>query len=289
MPVERGSLAGLSRHGYPGFGWSPGTNEIIRALRCARRLRQNRRMARAWLQWTCLALCALQGTLAVAMTVEGPVAIDVGHYLEAPGATSARGRVEFEFNRELALSIDSALKGEGYATLVIGAGGTENSLGRRPAKARDAAFFLSVHHDSVQPHFLQTWVHEGQERRFSDRYAGFSLFVSRRNPALTRSLRCATQLGEELRRAGFEPSLYHADPIPGEMKPFADRENGVHYYDNLAVLKGARSPAVLLEAGVIVNRGEELVLAEPRMRERMATAVALGLVRCLGSPPRGGR
>jgi len=32
----------------------------------------------------------------------------------------------------------------------------------------------------------------------------------------------------------------------------------VHYYDNLIVLKTARTPAVLLEAGVIVNRDEEL-------------------------------
>ena len=209
------------------------------------------------------------------------VAIDVGHSLDAPGAMSARGRAEFEFNRELALAIERALKAQGVATLVIGADGRENGLGGRPAKARGAGFFLSVHHDSVQPHFLASWVHEGRELRYSDRYAGFSLFVSRRNAALPGSLRCASRLGEELRQAGFRPSLYHADPIPGEMKPFADRANGVHYYDNLAVLKGAASPAVLLEAGVIVNRAEEMVLGKARTRERMAAAVAAGLARCL--------
>jgi N-acetylmuramoyl-L-alanine amidase len=214
----------------------------------------------------------------------GPgVAIDIGHSLDAPGATSARGRVEFEFNRELALAIDRALKAAGVATRVIGADGKEDRLGARPAKARGADFFLSVHHDSVQPHFLQGWVHEGQERLYSDRYAGFSLFVSRRNAALHGSLNCASRLGEELRRAGFRPSLYHADPVPGEMKPFADRKNGVHYYDNLAVLRGAASPAVLLEAGVIVNRDEELNLADSGARDRMAAAVAAGLARCLAS------
>jgi N-acetylmuramoyl-L-alanine amidase len=211
------------------------------------------------------------------------VAIDVGHSLDVPGATSARGRVEFEFNRDLAHAIERALKAEGVATLVIGADGKENGLGARPAKARGAGFFLSVHHDSVQPHFLQSWVHEGKELRYSDRYAGFSVFVSRRNASLPGSLRCASGLGEELRRAGFRPSLYHADPVPGEMKPFADRANGVHYYDNLAVLKGATSPAVLLEAGVIVNRHEELALGEGETHERMAAAVAAGLTRCLAS------
>ncbi len=263
--------------------------EIIRALRCTRRLLQNSVMIQTRLPCICLALCALPGALGTAMAAGRSVAIDVGHSLETPGATSARGRVEFEFNRDLALAIDRALKAEGVATRVIGADGKENGLGARPAKASGAGLLLSVHHDSVQPHFLQSWVHEGQELRYSDRFAGFSLFISRRNPALSGSLRCASALGEELRHAEFRPSLYHADPIPGEMKPFADRRNGVHYYDNLAVLKGAASPAVLLEAGVIVNRREELILADAQTRERIATAVAAGLARCLGSPLAGRR
>ena len=66
-----------------------------------------------------------------------------------------------------------------------------------------------------------------------------------------------------MRGAGFAPSLYHAEPIPGESKPFADRTNGVHYYDNLVVLHTATQPAVLFEAGVIVNRAEELTLRDP--------------------------
>jgi len=256
--------------------------EIIRALHRTRRLPQNSVMIQTRMLCIGLALCALPGAPGAAAGQS--VAIDVGHSLNAPGAMSARGRVEFEFNRDLALAIDRALKAEGVATRVIGADGKENGLGARPAKARGTGLLLSVHHDSVQPHFLQSWVHEDQERRYSDRYAGFSLFVSRRNAALPGSLRCASRLGEELRRAGFLPSLYHADPIPGEMKPFADRENGVHYYDNLAVLKGAASPAVLLEAGVIVNRGEERVLRRAETRERMAAAVAAGVIRCLDSP-----
>jgi N-acetylmuramoyl-L-alanine amidase len=77
------------------------------------------------------------------------------------------------------------------------------------------------------------------------------------------------------------PSLYHADPIPGENKPFADKRNGVHYYDNLIVLKTARSPAVLLEAGVIVNRDEELRMRSAETQRLVGGAVARGLARCL--------
>jgi hypothetical protein len=44
-----------------------------------------------------LGLCTLS---AAAYGTGATVAIDVGHSVQAPGATSARGRVEFEFNRD---------------------------------------------------------------------------------------------------------------------------------------------------------------------------------------------
>ena len=154
-------------------------------------------------------------------------------------------------------------------------------LSRRTAAARGAALFLSVHHDSVQPHYLEEWTYEGETRRFSDRFAGFSLFVSRRNPDVGASLACASAIGAAMRGAGFAPSLYHAEPIKGESKPFADRANGVHYYDNLVVLHSATQPAVLFEAGVIVNRAEELALRAPGTHGRIAEAVADGVRSCL--------
>jgi N-acetylmuramoyl-L-alanine amidase len=42
---------------------------------------------------------------------------------------------------------------------------------------------------------------------------------------------------------------------------------------------------VLVEAGVIVNRAEELALAEPATQRRIAAAVAEGARRCLGLAP----
>ena len=214
------------------------------------------------------------------------VAVDVGHYAGEPGATSARGRPELEFNRDLALGLARALETSGLRVRLVGENGDMAVLSRRTAAAREAQLFVSVHHDSVQPHYLEEWEHGGERRKFSDRYAGFSLFVSRRNPALEQSLACASSIGRELRAAGFAPSLYHAEPIPGESKPFADRANGVHYYDNLVVLHSATQPAVLVEAGVIVNRAEELALAEPATQRRIAAAVAEGARRCLGVAPR---
>ena len=48
------------------------------------------------------------------------VAVDVGHFAAEPGATSARGRPELDFNRELALEIESAARDRGLKTLLVG-------------------------------------------------------------------------------------------------------------------------------------------------------------------------
>lgn len=217
----------------------------------------------------------------LAAAAAGPVAIDVGHYLDKPGVISARGRPEFEFNRDLAREIEAVLAARGRATQLIGADGAMNGLPQRPRAAAGAALFVSVHHDSMQAKLLSRWTVDGVERRYGDRFAGFSLFVSRENPGWRQALACASAVGAALIRAGFAPSLYHADPVVGENRPFADRRNGVHYFDRLAVLRTARMPALLFEAGVIVNRDEELRMADPAVRTRIAAAVADGVEECL--------
>ena len=191
--------------------------------------------------------------------------------------------MEHEFNRQLARETALALTEADANAYLIGEHGDMDRLMDRVQSAARADLLVSVHHDSVQEHFLETWQWEGAERRFSDRYAGFSLFVSRKNPQLAKSLACASSIGASLRRAGFTPSLYHAEPIKGESKPFADRTNGVHYYDNLVVLRHARGPALLFEAGVIVNRNEEIDLDSAPRRKRMAQAVAAGIAGCFRS------
>ena len=52
-----------------------------------------------------------------------------------------------------------------------------------------------------------------------------------------------------------------------------DREAGVYRYDQLIVLRHTLMPAVLLEAGSIVNRKEELELGTPERRSLVASAI----------------
>ena len=232
------------------------------------------------MRWLAFALLAWSGAAGAAA-----IAIDVGHYLEKPGVISARGVSEFEYNRTLALEIAQALERARHRVLLIGEDGMASDLGRRAPRANGMDLLISVHHDSVQPRFISMWEFEGMERKYSDRFSGFSLFVSRLNPQVERSLRCASSTGAALRRAGFTPSRYHADPILGESRPFADEENGVHYFDNLAVLKTASVPAILIEAGVIVHREEELRMRDPAVRARIAAGIVEAVESCIDGKP----
>ena len=215
------------------------------------------------------------------------VAVDIGHTLTKPGAISARGATEFSFNQRLARKIQAALERASVQTMLVNPDGLTEVLTDRTQKAARAGLFLSVHHDSVQPQFLTEWEVEGTKQLRSQGFRGFSLFISRTGFAQEPSLACASAIGRFIREAGFKPSEYHAADIPGERKPFADQENGVHYFDTLVVLKTATSPAVLLEAGVITDPDEEIDLSRAEVQEAMAGAVARGIHNCLVEHGRG--
>ncbi|HXJ83225.1 MAG TPA: N-acetylmuramoyl-L-alanine amidase [Candidatus Methylomirabilis sp.] len=199
------------------------------------------------------------------------VALDVGHYAAEPGAISATGRPEFEYNLDLALEVKANLESMGIRVKMIGERGDYAVLYHRTRDANGADLLVSIHHDSVREELLPR----------AGEFSGFSLFVSRLNPQAARSLACASLIGKALREEGFAPSRYHADPVLGESRPFADETNGVHYYNYLAVARTAATAAVLVEAGVIVNREEEARMRDPAVRKRIAGALAHGIRECL--------
>jgi N-acetylmuramoyl-L-alanine amidase len=230
--------------------------------------------------WRFRILCLVAWCYAVPAAACAPadfvVAIDVGHSLQSPGAISARGVPEFQFNRKLAEALADALAVAGFDNrFVINADGQIRSLRQRVIEAdrRQADLFLSIHHDSVQPHYLSTWIVDGVARKYSDRYRGFSLFVSAKNGRFADSRRFATLIGQALTARGLTPTLHHAEPIRGENRPLLDASLGLYQFDDLVVLAQATMPAVLLEAGVIVHREEERLLAQPAYRQRIAAAV----------------
>ncbi len=218
-----------------------------------------------------------------------PVAVDVGHSPEKPGATSARGQGEYHFNRALADTLLAELASQGFdGSFRIDAADAALSLTARPRRASQggAAVLLSLHHDSVQPHYLQDWRHPDGPGRYADNFSGFSLWIAPDAPAGPQSRELGQALGAALLASGHRPTLHHAEPIPGEDRELLDADVGLYRRDTLAVLRTSTLPTVLVEAGVIVNRADELRLRDPDWQQGFAQALAAGLTAyCAATAP----
>ncbi len=207
------------------------------------------------------------------------VVLDVGHTLEVPGAISARGVPEYAFNLQLAEAIRHALVAAGFDKTVrlVTATAPWPGLVERAARANSmhADLFIAIHHDSVPDELLETWQYAGQENHFSDRFNGYAIFVSNDNPRRAGSLVFGHILGKELQARGLHYTRHYTLPLMGRHRhALLDAAAGVYRYDQLVVLLATHMPAVLLEAGSIVNRQEELELATPERRLLIAQAVA---------------
>jgi N-acetylmuramoyl-L-alanine amidase len=212
------------------------------------------------------------------------IILDVGHAPNSPGAISARGVREHQFNRNLAGRIHAKLIAAGLEsshlllTEETGPAGFRTRI--RKAEQLNGDFLLSIHHDSVNRKYLQKWRYQQRERYFSDKFSGYSIFVSKLNPQFPRSMQLATLLGDALRGQGLKFTNHHAEDIEGERRTLLDPDRGVYQYDGLAILRGVKMPAMLLEAGVIVNRDEEILLGSAEYQDKIADAVVDAVTKC---------
>ena len=150
------------------------------------------------------------------------IVLDVGHTAESEGAISARNVSEFVFNLRLAKRIEEKLKAEGFAEtrLLLTEGKARRSLVKRVDAANDlrADLLLSIHHYSVPNKFLEDWEFEGKKSRFSDRFSGYSVFVSRSNPDFKTSLSFAELIGKEMKAQGLDYARQYSQadhgPVP---------------------------------------------------------------------------
>ena len=207
------------------------------------------------------------------------VVVDVGHTLDVPGALSARGVPEYAFNLQLAQQIKQTLVGAGFdkTLLLIIAKRPPVGLFERASIANrlPADLFISIHHDSVPDNLIHAWQYEGQDQQYNDDYPGYALFVSNDNGDRAGSLLFGNFLGKALQARGLQFTPHYTLPLMGNRRrQLLDADAGVYRYDQLVVLRHTRMPALLLEAGSIVNRQEELELATPERRTLTSEAVA---------------
>jgi N-acetylmuramoyl-L-alanine amidase len=207
------------------------------------------------------------------------IVVDVGHTVQAPGALSARNVTEYDFNLRLGRQIQLRLTADGFtgSVLLVTEGEARPSLFKRVADANEfpADLFLSIHHDSVPHRFLEDWEFENMPSHFSDRFSGYSLFVSRDNPDYDASLLFATLLGKELKVRGLQYARQYTEAFMGKYQhELVNADFGVYRYDQLIVLKETKMPSILLEAGSIINRDEELQMNSPERRDLITASVS---------------
>jgi len=207
------------------------------------------------------------------------VIVDVGHTEAVAGAMSARGATEYSFNLALAQDAKQALLDAGFSktVLLITDQAPPKGLITRAAAANSehADLFLSIHHDSVPDNLLQTWQFEGQDQHYNDDYPGYALFISNDNGDRAGSMLFGDLLGKELEAHGLQFTPHYTLALMGHRRrELVDPVAGVYRYDQLIVLRMTRMPALLLEAGSIVNRQEELELGTAERRAKTSAAIA---------------
>ena len=221
------------------------------------------------------------------------VLVDVGHTVAVPGADSARGVPEYAFNLQLAREVKQALVDAGFeqTVLLITATAPSRGLFERAARANEmhANLFISIHHDSVPDNLKHSWEYAGLKNEFNDDYPGYALFISNDNADPAGSLLFGSLLGHELESRGLHYTPHYTSALMGHRRCIlVDADAGVYRYDQLIVLRQTRMPALLLEAGSIVNREEELELATPERRGLTSAAIVAAVKQfcaARGRPP----
>jgi len=230
--------------------------------------------------------------LALALAARTPAfvaVIDPGHGGDQEGALSPSGEKEKDVALDLALRISRRLKKMGAKVVLTRTGDFSVPLANRAALATAlrADLFVSVHLNSMPT----------PEQRH--RTSGIETYFLSAGATDTRASAVAAR--ENADRLAGEPEIDPNDPVAGILSSLEDaaslqgssrlayaiherlvtsleaEDHGVKQAP-FYVLAGARMPAVLLEVGFISHDGEAAKLRTRAYRERIADAVAAGVV-----------
>lgn len=198
------------------------------------------------------------------------VILDPGHSPNRPGAISCTGEKEYKYNDELTNYVIKELEKRNTDYEITRKATQDISLLDRTRGTNEAKLFISIHHDSVQPQFI-TYLNGNPTTTKAE---GYSIFVSRKNNHFNQSIEYANELAKNLYSIGLRPSNHHREKIKGENRQVLDAELGIYIFDDLVVLKNSQSPAILFEAGVIVNPIDEERIRSKEFKTNVSKAIA---------------
>jgi len=207
------------------------------------------------------------------------VVIDAGHGGRDPGATSVSGQVQ---EKDLTLSLSQALRDELVKRGRVRVAMTRDNDGYltledRAAVARrlNAAKLVSNHIDSAPNPLARGASVYSLSDVASDAEA--ARLAARENGAADRGQGAGTvdvMLADLAMRSQMSASADLASRLVNKAAGRVELRPNPHRFAAFHVLRRADAPAVLFEAGYLSNADDELLLREPKEREKMVLALA---------------
>ena len=230
-------------------------------------------------------LCSL--IFLVACSQKPLIVLDSGHNPKGSslgvGAISLTGMPEVNYNDVFTQELYQLLIQKGYQVELTRPASDEKTLQERSNLANNhshnkKAVFISIHHDSTQLANLRA-IKAGDIDTYQTirPIVGSSFHISRENGNYTGSLKLAKSIGNAFYVIKRTPNLDHANSNYEKSLSLVDKKLGIYHHDKLVVLKTTKIPAVLIEIGVIVDKSDEAFIKDPKERQKLVQAVALGI------------
>jgi len=207
------------------------------------------------------------------------VVIDAGHGGRDPGATSVSGQVR---EKDLTLVLSQALRDELVKRGRVRVAMTRDTDGYltledRAAVARrlNAAMFVSIHIDSAPNPLARGASVYSLSDVASDAEA--ARFAARENGPADGGQGAGSvevMLADLAMRSQMSASADLASRLVNKAAGRVELRPNPHRFAAFHVLRRADAPAVLFEAGYLSNADDELLLREPKEREKMVLALA---------------
>jgi N-acetylmuramoyl-L-alanine amidase len=174
------------------------------------------------------------------------IIIDAGHGGKDPGAISPNGFYEKTVNLDVALALTNLLKKQGFRVIMTRSSDVFIELEERAniGSKNKAVLFVSIHADSCATSSIN----------------GFSVYTLRQPD--WQAIKLADSINAQMTKTG----------IPSRGRKEADYR----------VLKYSQCPAVLIEMGYLSNYWEANQLKDKNMQQKIATAIAGGIINYFG-------
>ena len=215
------------------------------------------------------------------------VVIDPGHGGRDPGAISATGIREKDINLAVARKIKSYLQNSGVRVVLTRDSDRFVSLWRRAyiANNNNADFFVSIHANAarykyatgIEVFYLSDAVDDVARATAAAENAALQYENSSYNATESNSA-VATTLWDMLYTENRVESIELAKCVTRGMSETLGVRNRGAKAAKFYVLKGARMPSVLVEVGFLSNREEEINLNDRGYQQRLASAIADGIL-----------